>query len=75
MIEIEYSPWGDYIFKGKSIILSDMDCDETPLIYFKVFWNDQLTEQIVEQTNIYSFQKLGKTIQVTKEETEQLINI
>ena len=52
-----------------------MNCDETPLIYFKIFWNDKLTEQIEEQTNIYSFQKLGKTIQVTKEETEQLISI
>ena len=40
-----------------------------------MFWNDKLIELIAEQTNIYSCQKLGKTIQVTKEEIEQFINI
>ena len=44
-------------------------------MYFKIFWNDKLIELIAEQTNIYSCQKLGKTIQVTKEEIEQFINI
>ena len=44
-------------------------------MYFKIFWNDELTGLTAEQTNIYSFQKLRKTIQVTKEETEQFISI
>ena len=58
---------GDYVFKGKSFTVPDMDYDETPLMYFKMFWNDELIELIAKQTNIFSFQKLGKTIQVTKE--------
>ena len=52
--------------KGK-FYCPDMDYDETPLMYFKMLWNDKLIELIAKQTNIFSFQKLGKTIQVTKE--------
>ena len=39
---------GDYLFKGKSFTVPDMDYDETPLMYFKMFWNDELTELIAE---------------------------
>ena len=66
---------GDYIFKEKSFTVPDMDYVKTQLIYFKMFWNDELTELIAEQRNICSFQKLGKTIQVTKEDIEQFIII
>ena len=38
----------DYVFKGKSFTVPDMDYDETPLMYFKMFWNDELTELIAE---------------------------
>ena len=69
------SPTGNYVFKEKSFTVPDMDYDETPLMYFKMFLNEKLIELISEQTNIYSCQKLGKTIQVTKEEIEQFINI
>ena len=68
-------PSGDYIFKEKSFTVPDMDYVKTQLIYFKMFWNDELTELIAEQRNICSFQKLGKTIQVTKEDIEQFIII
>ena len=44
-------------------------------MHFKIFWSDELTGLTAEQTNIYSFQTLRKTIQVTKEETEQFISI
>ena len=33
--------------KGK-FYCPDMDYDETPLMYFKMFWNDELTELIAE---------------------------
>ena len=66
---------GDYLFKGKSLTVPYRDYDETSLTYFKMFWNDELSELIAEKTNIYSSQKLGKTIQVTKEEIEQFISI
>ena len=59
-------PSGNYVFKEKSFTVPDMDYYETPLMYFKMLWNDELKEQIPEQANIYSFQKLGKTIQVTQ---------
>ena len=52
-----------------------MDYDKRPLMYFKMFWKDEITEVIAEQTNIYSFQKLGKTFQVSKKEVEQSISI
>ena len=42
---------GDYVFKGKNFTLPDTGYDETPSIYFKMFWNDELTEPIAEQTN------------------------
>ena len=45
------SPTGNYVFKGKSFTVPDMDYDETPLMYFKMFLNDKLIELISEQTN------------------------
>ena len=56
-------PSGDYVYKEKSFTFPDLDYDETLCI-----WSDELTELIAKQTNICSFQKRGKTIQVTKEE-------
>ena len=51
------TPSGGCTFKGKSFSVPDIDYDETPLMYFKMFWTDELTELIAEQTNNYSFQK------------------
>ena len=68
-------PCGYYVFKEKRFTLSDMDYDETQLIHFEMFSNDELTELISEQRNIYSSQKLGKTIKVTKEKILRFIGI
>ena len=43
-------PSGNYIFKEKSFTVPDIDYYETPLMYFKMFWNDELTELIDKQT-------------------------
>ena len=29
----------------------------TPLTYFRKFWNDDITERLVDQTNLYSMEK------------------
>ena len=43
--------------------------------YFKRFLTDEMTNQLVDQTNLYSVQKTGFSIQTNKEEIEQLIGI
>ena len=62
-------------YSKKKLLLYQIWIMLKQLIYFKMFWNDELTELIAEQRNICSFQKLGKIIQVTKEEIEQFIII
>ena len=48
---------------------------KTPLEYFKMFWTDELTELVAEQTNLYSTQRSGRCISTTKNEIEQLIGM
>ena len=52
----------------------DVD-DMTPLRYFKLFWGDDLTSLLSEQTNLYSVQKSGKSINTTKDEIEKLLGL
>lgn len=40
----------------------------TPLEYFKLFWDDEITKNLVEQTNIYSIQVSGKCINTNVKE-------
>ena len=47
----------------------------TPLDYFKLFWTDALTNIVVENTNLYSFQKKGKSINTCKEEIERYLGM
>ena len=47
----------------------------TPLSYLKMFWKHELNVLLAEQTNIYSVQKTGNSLNTTAEEIEQLIGI
>ena len=47
----------------------------TPLEYFRLFWDKTITENIVEQTNLYSVQKNGTSINTNVNEMEQFIGV
>ena len=49
--------------------------DMTPLQYFKLFITDDIIDSVVEQTNIYSFQKNDKSINTDHEEIMSLIGM
>ena len=53
----------------------DIPDNMTPLAYFKQFWLDELTDQVVEHTNLYSVQKTGQSVNTNKNEVEQLIGM
>lgn len=69
-------PVTDAAFSGPEFSLPPDDFEElSPLWYFKQFWDDAMTNQLVEQTNLYSVQKTGKSIHTTMAEIEQLIGM
>ena len=43
--------------------------------YFKMFWTDDLTNLIVDNTNLYSIEQTGKSINTTKMEIEKFIGM
>ncbi|CAB4043729.1 Hypothetical predicted protein, partial [Paramuricea clavata] len=43
-----------------------------PLEYFRQFWTDEVIDLVVQQTNLYSTQQTGSSINTTKQEAEQL---
>jgi hypothetical protein len=45
------------------------------LDYFKLFWTEELTNFVVEQTNNYSVQKSGVSVNTTPSEIEQFIGM
>ncbi|XP_028417996.1 piggyBac transposable element-derived protein 2-like [Dendronephthya gigantea] len=47
----------------------------TPIEYFKQFFGNELLDHIVDQSNLYSVQKSGKSVQMTKHELEQYFGI
>ena len=49
--------------------------DLTALNFFKMFWDNSITEILVEQTNLYSVQSTGKSINTSFNEMEQFIGI
>lgn len=61
-------------FEGKESTTNNDDV-LTPLEYFKEFFSDDLFDLIVEETNIYSFQKLGKPLNLTTPELASFIAI
>ena len=53
----------------------DITNEMTPLGYFKLFWPDDLTDLVVEQTNLYSTQMTGHSINTNKDEMEQFLGM
>ena len=53
----------------------DIPDEINPLEYFKKFWLDELTDLVVEQTNLYSIQKTGQSVNTNRNEVEQLIGM
>ena len=47
----------------------------TPLNYLKIFWSDDIINLLVEQTNLYSVQQTGSSINTNKSEMAQFIRI
>ena len=46
-----------------------------PIDYFRMFWSDDITTLISEQTNLYSVQASGSNVKTTPEEIEQFIGM
>ena len=46
-----------------------------PIDFFKLFWTDNVTQNLVEQTNLYSVQEQGKNISTCAKETEQFLSM
>lgn len=49
--------------------------DWTPYMYFKQFVTDGMLQETVEQTNLYSVQKEGKSVNTTAKEIEQVLHM
>ena len=56
-------------------VVDEVEVIMSPLEYFKTFWNDELTELVVEQTNLYSTQKTTSSESTTTEEIEKFIGM
>ena len=69
-------PQVDKNFYGNDYSLPPENVDQlTPIDYFEMFWKEDLNELISEQTNLYSVQQSGKSINTTPKEIEQLIGV
>ena len=47
----------------------------TPFQYFQRFWDNEIRKYLTEQTNLYSMQETGKSINVTEDEIEVFFGI
>lgn len=52
-----------------------VDCIKTPLGYFKMFFSDNIINMIVEETNLYSTQAKGKSLNVTTDDIKDFFAI
>ena len=69
-------PQVDKNFYGNDYSLPPENVDQlTPIDYFEMFWKEHLNELISEQTNLYSVQQSGKSINTTPKEIGQLIGV
>ncbi|KAK8376085.1 hypothetical protein O3P69_008660 [Scylla paramamosain] len=57
-------------WKGK---LPDATTIKTPLEYFKHFFDDDLLQMIIDESNLYATQERGSSLNLTVEELEQFI--
>ena len=46
-----------------------------PIDFSKLFWTDNITQNLVEQTNLYSVQEQGKNISTCAKEIEQFLGM
>ena len=69
-------PQVDKNFYGNDNSLTPENVDRlNPIDYFEMFWKEDFNEFISEQTNLYSVQQSGKSINTTPKEIEQLIGV
>ena len=61
-------------FRGESFSPPPTEIPD-PQEYFKIFWDDSIMNNLVEQTNLYSVQKTGKSIDTNLKEMQQFIGI
>ena len=64
----------DTSFKGEHFSPPPLD-PLSPYHYYKIFFDDNLIKHITEQTNFYSIQTSGKSINVTTDGMEQYFSI
>ena len=63
-------------FLGEEFSLPPDDDDTgTPLNYFQMFWKDDINVLLSEQTNLYSIQRKGTSLNTTSGEIEQFMGI
>ena len=65
-------PQCEYEFKGASILSEEIEVG-SPISYWKRYWDDSITERLTEQTNLYSVQCTGASINTTNKEIDALI--
>ena len=67
------APVTDRTFQG--IFTEPPEEELTPLQYFKLFFKDEILNTIVENTNLYSVQKSGTSVNTNKDEILSFIGI
>ncbi|XP_067949712.1 piggyBac transposable element-derived protein 2-like [Watersipora subatra] len=65
----------DSQFTGTKVAATDNQKTDTPLGYFQRFVMEKMIENIVNQTNVYSVQKNGVSINTTSKEIEQVLGM
>ena len=74
--EINKPPTTNNSFLGEEFSLPPNDDDTwTPLNYFQMFWKDDINVLLSEQTNPYSIQQKGTSLNTTSGKIEQFIGI
>jgi hypothetical protein len=69
-------PQRDGKFTGKAFSLPPDDFDVLqPYDFFNKIWSRDITELLVEQTNLYSVQTTGKSVNTNFSEVEQILGI
>lgn len=59
-------------FNEDQFMLPSID-DVTPFDYFKIFWDDEITKNLCQQTNLYSVWKSGKCFNSVFQEMKHFI--
>ena len=69
-------PRDQRVFTGSPFSLPPEEFDDLqPYDFFTKFWSDDMTKLLVEQTNLYSVQATGKSVNTNFAEMEQLLGI